>query len=1232
MPFNLSGSTITQTGTDTDLSGLSGIAGVTVIDLGVRTIYVSPHRIVNSSGSSLSWDNQTEELAFTPSAPRDNVGGTLRVDGTVQIGNFSVTGAYGNSASGIGVGLTLPKAGGDIRSWVTNDAAIYVSSGATFNAYGCDIQTIGSIFFDDGSFGGLRDCFVSDRVDESYRLLNYSSETQFINNKFIGFGLFLFNNPNTFLGNEISGTFIVAYGPEINGGFDNFETKLEVRDLLTSVAGDPAVRIIDAPEVKIINPDQGVNTKIAGWDSDLGASRNRHYTSIVKEIDLTAIDASGNGVEGAKLFIRDTDNGQRDNIAPFDDTANKEYQATSDSTGGFGVIPVTTLIFNNADGSKGFGVPPSFDYRTKGNGLNTIDVFAVAYDKLLTLIPDYDVSGIGVGVSAITLVDNTSIVESNKTTVDAYSELETPQKFYDRAKAYLVDNYAGETQTIVTRVGDEINAGSYDIVIDATASSVFDLTGNTITIKAATFTGNITTTGTVTLLNGAIVNGGIIDSNGDSFLSFTNEWEVYTTESDRNTSTNPLGTGTSSQIFRFTFSANTTYYMWVAGTKQQVTPTQSGETSVDLSTSALLSNINDNLGYVNRVVYCDIRLSINGTGTNISKFNSIDDAINEFNMGGYDYIDLKTDISTPATPSVSLQGVKIIGTNPTAHLFINNLDCSAAEFDDLLIQGQQGPSTIQATLNHCKIIGDFSGLFVNAENDCQILSLTGQNVTLTFVSSSALLDINVTNIGETFLSCPNGASLAVRNITGKFTLQNVGAGSIVSIDSISGDMTLDSSCTGGNIRVHDTIKIVDNSLGSVVVLEDLPTLQQIEASTVLSKVTDYPDLVDQIQDGLAKTTELNTLETNLVSHIDTNETKIDQVISNISSLPQNNDLSISDKEDIAVRVESHLLDEGDGQMLINAIVSSIGSVNIDQVALVAAIRADLERNGGMLESLPLLSEIEGSSILAKTSDITGLNDISVNDVWTNAVRTITGGQIDVNNDKTNYALNESSIHSNLDSYTNKDNWKTDISSLSTFDPLTDLVSLNQATFDERMLNVPETTKNTYKGSGSGSGLNESELHTALDNYPNKDLFSGVITVYTNNASESDISYSIPNVSGIETIEVLNGQQTAIIFNDDAIKALGKTMSDVEFTQFYLKENLQDTDEEAKVSKQAVVNLGQNTFEVSLSVSDFENLEIEEKYYVILGVQFQGESTLKEINKRGLRIKILQDGIRKTTLS
>ena len=61
--------------------------------------------------------------------------------------------------------------------------------------------------------------------------------------------------------------------------------------------------------------------------------------------------------------------------------------------------------------------------------------------------------------------------------------------------------------------------------------------------------------------------------------------------------------------------------------------------------------------------------------------------------------------------------------------------------------------------------------------------------------------------------------------------------------------------------------------------------------------------------------------------------------------------NVAARDAIATTVEAHLLDEGDSQMLINAIVGAIGNTNIDQAVLVAAIRADLERTDGNLNTL-----------------------------------------------------------------------------------------------------------------------------------------------------------------------------------------------------------------------------------------------------------------------------------------
>ena len=66
--------------------------------------------------------------------------------------------------------------------------------------------------------------------------------------------------------------------------------------------------------------------------------------------------------------------------------------------------------------------------------------------------------------------------------------------------------------------------------------------------------------------------------------------------------------------------------------------------------------------------------------------------------------------------------------------------------------------------------------------------------------------------------------------------------------------------------------------------------------------------------------------------------------------------------EIATAVESSILNEGDGQQVLNAIVGAIGNSNVDEIALVAAIRSDLERAGGKLDSIPTTSAPSASTV------------------------------------------------------------------------------------------------------------------------------------------------------------------------------------------------------------------------------------------------------------------------------
>ena len=67
MTFNLSGTTITQTWTDTDLSGLSGIAGITYTDTWVlKTYYTNTLNLVVNG--TLTINPEIEMLSFGSNA------------------------------------------------------------------------------------------------------------------------------------------------------------------------------------------------------------------------------------------------------------------------------------------------------------------------------------------------------------------------------------------------------------------------------------------------------------------------------------------------------------------------------------------------------------------------------------------------------------------------------------------------------------------------------------------------------------------------------------------------------------------------------------------------------------------------------------------------------------------------------------------------------------------------------------------------------------------------------------------------------------------------------------------------------------------------------------------------------------------------------------------------------------------------------------------------------------
>lgn len=204
----------------------------------------------------------------------------------------------------------------------------------------------------------------------------------------------------------------------------------------------------------------------------------------------TVSDPAGNPVQGAVVYL---DGGAGTTIQALTDIAGQTAQA---------FLYHSNTLFN--------GVETRTDYLSG----NTITKRIASYLYLIPAASTFDVRTAAPSVASLTLVNDPSLTQTNRTTVDAYTTLETSAKFYDRAKSWLVSNYTGQSATLVSRSGNLIDAGSYNVTIDATAAQAFALSGSTITIKASTYTGDMTTTGVITLANGAQFVGTRTDANG----------------------------------------------------------------------------------------------------------------------------------------------------------------------------------------------------------------------------------------------------------------------------------------------------------------------------------------------------------------------------------------------------------------------------------------------------------------------------------------------------------------------------------------------------------------------------------------------------------------------------------------------------------------------------------------------------------------------------------------------
>ncbi|QKX05821.1 hypothetical protein HN014_13195 [Aquimarina sp. TRL1] len=527
--FTLAGNVITQTGVDTNLSGLTGIAGVTVISNGTGANQFITYNLGNLRlviQGTLTHNPEQEQLLFNnPGNPIIDI----QNGATYNLGEDVVVNGVTRQRLGLGIFISSTDAG----CCNANNAAIAIRNGATWNWRGATID-VGQLpwFAEPTSTVQITNGVLLVRRDATSDVVQVrqNSDNFFVNGlTFIGNG----RGDITFLRRPQQ---MNNYRPETTGGAIAFSGNTPNYDVTFRgySGGDRGntqdIKFWQGCRPILINSKTG-SQLIAGNHKNDGNGAGYGVALVYQELDLTVTDLANAPVAGVTMYIRDTNNGGRETYNreghTVDNTQDNEYITQTDING---TIPQQQILLAanvaNTGGANGLNSGTyAWDYRGKNNDDSDVfDIHLWAYNYLYQIIADAVLKGVD-GTSLSTKVfDDTAISEISKTVVDGYTEINTLDQLYDRAKSFKVDNITtlGIENFFFTTNGDRlVLSADWNLVIDQNAPAAFavDEGNQTITIRSnalrfgTKFT-SIETTGTISVANGAAIEFGYIDSTG----------------------------------------------------------------------------------------------------------------------------------------------------------------------------------------------------------------------------------------------------------------------------------------------------------------------------------------------------------------------------------------------------------------------------------------------------------------------------------------------------------------------------------------------------------------------------------------------------------------------------------------------------------------------------------------------------------------------------------------------
>ena len=505
MAFNGTG---TQTGTDSNASGLLSITGSTSQVIGNVTYYFIPTKLTIQG--TFTFDASKERVVHT-----GNVANSIDINngGTLTMLGGKATSSFGNNerVDTLPTAFTTNKNGPGCCS----SGSLTIRNGGTLNCYGVRLDINACVDIENGSAGVIRNSvWFSHNADGNTRI-RWKGATNWNIDGLKTFGIQL-----DWLTDQAFAQFINFLPSDRGIPIENAIGTNGVERLWRQLpdsrgTNDASMNNWEARKDVVIQLSEAGTGAMIVPDNCNGAGAGGHGGRIYHEFKPTAAAASGN--KNGKAFVRDVNHSKRKattSAGSIDHTADQFIIVPVTAGVGATTSILTGMWYRN--NSVGDVNGPDGNEVLDARGKN--DVTAVVADDAARDL--FDVYFKGLDYGAVTLVDqqfnglsetpvsfgllvDTERDSDTEATINTYTQLETAQKAYNAMKVWSIQDANLETPTSSTfplsKTGDTLNGGSFNLVFDGGAGSNFAFAAGTATIKAALFSSSITTTGNVSL-------------------------------------------------------------------------------------------------------------------------------------------------------------------------------------------------------------------------------------------------------------------------------------------------------------------------------------------------------------------------------------------------------------------------------------------------------------------------------------------------------------------------------------------------------------------------------------------------------------------------------------------------------------------------------------------------------------------------------------------------------------